>query len=851
MAADPTRIPMSASSYDLAGALSRFGLSAFRPAQEEVIASVLAGRNVLCVMPTGGGKSLCYQLPAILLPKPTLVVSPLIALMKDQEDQLHARGIPATAIHSNLPESEQQNRLERIARGEFPIVYVAPERFRSHRFLNLIGRIGLSLLAVDEAHCISEWGHDFRPDYIRLGAVRKQLGSPPTIALTATATDVVRRDIVEQLDLDHPEVFVRGFDRPNLTYAVTETPGKAQKAQRLAEIIDDTPGSTIIYCASRKSCEEVAELLRNEIKRPATVYHAGLLPDERRRSQDRFMQGKIDVVVATNAFGMGVDKPDIRAVIHYNLPGSLEALYQEAGRAGRDGLPARCELLFSYSDRYIQEFFIDGEYPPPRLVFAVMNFLRELGTPLIELTRQELKERMGLDASEMAIGSCLKILEQSGALERLRPRQNMAIIRIRDERPNLADRLPASATINRRVLQLLERIVGDQRGEDVYFNPDGLAHSLEIERTALTRALNSLVKKFDIEYIPPFRGSATRIVDRTTPPDKLDIDFASLAERKNAELQKLERVFDYCRLHACRRQALLSYFGEKSDPCGNCDNCLGPEAKKPRGFKKAAAAVITDEPPSEAATLAVIAALEAVAELKGRFGKGLIAQTLTGSQSKEVARFGLQKRTCFARLAGMRQADVTELLEALLIGRLVFQQGDPLRPTLAISTEGEAITERLETPWTVLRLSPQLIAKLGRCIDQENQSPPPARQSVSAIVEKRGSQTIVESVVQTRDERPSNGALFEEAPPATPVMQSAAPKATGARPFYHWTAELLARGFSVAEAAEVRRLDPQIILEHALAAARAGKRVPRAAFSGCQFPHECDETWQMLEKLLS
>jgi ATP-dependent DNA helicase RecQ len=851
---------MSASSFDLDGALARFGLSAFRPAQQEVIEAVLAGRNVLCVMPTGGGKSLCYQLPAVLLPKPTLVVSPLIALMKDQEDQLRARGLPATAIHSNLSDSEQQERLNQIARGEYPIVYVAPERFRSQRFLNLVQRIGLSLLAIDEAHCISEWGHDFRPDYIRLGAVRKQLGNPPTIALTATATDVVRRDIIDQLELDEPQVFVRGFDRPNLTYAVTETPGKAQKAQRLSEIINDTPGSTIIYCASRKSCDEVAELLRHEVRRPATVYHAGLLPDERRRSQDRFMQGKVDVVVATNAFGMGVDKPDIRAVVHYNLPGSLEAYYQEAGRAGRDGLPARCELLFSYSDRYIQEFFIDGEYPPPRLVFAVMNFLRELGTPLVELTRQELKERMGLDASEMAIGSCLKILEQSGALERLRPRQNMAIIRIRDERPDLAERLPASATVNRRVLQLLERIVGDQRGEDVYFNPDGLAHSLEIERTALTRALNSITKKFAVEYIPPFRGSATRIVDRDTPAEKLTIDFGTLAERKNAELQKLERVFDYCRLHACRRQAILSYFGEKSGPCGNCDNCLGPDAKAPRGFKKAAAAAVeqADESPSESATLAVIAALEAVAELKGRFGKGLVAQTLTGSSSKEVSRFGLQKRTCFARLAGMRQADVTELLECLLVSRFVFQQGDPMRPTLAISPEGEAVVERLESPWKLLRLKPPLAARLARCVDPDSQvsEPPPRRTPASTPIERTsnrdGDPSATASPSPSVAPRSAKATLFEPPPSkAASNGEATSAKSSGARPYYHWTVELLARGFTVAEAAEVRNIDPIVVLEHALAAAKAGRRIPRAAFAGCKFPPECDERWDMLEPLLS
>jgi ATP-dependent DNA helicase RecQ len=824
---------MSANGHDLLGALSRFGLPAFRPAQQEIIEAVLAGRNVLCVMPTGGGKSLCYQLPALLLPKPTLVVSPLIALMKDQEDQLRARGLPAVSLHSNLAESEQQDRLERIARGEFPLVYVAPERFRSTRFLNIVNRIGLSLLAVDEAHCISEWGHDFRPDYIRLGAVRKQIGSPPTIALTATATDVVRRDIVEQLDLDEPQVFVRGFDRPNLTYAVSETPSKAQKAQRLTEILEEDSGSSIIYCASRKSCEEVGELLRTGVRRTTTVYHAGLLPDERRRSQERFMEGKVDVVVATNAFGMGVDKPDIRNVIHYNIPGSLEALYQEAGRAGRDGLPARCEMLFAYSDRYIQEFFIDGEYPPPRLVFAVMNFLRELNTPLVELTRQELKERMGLDASEMAIGSCLKLLEQSGALERLRPRQNMAIIRIRDERPNLAALLPSSSTTNKRVLELLERIVGGQRGEDVYFNPDGLAHSLEIERSAVTRALGAIVKKFDVEYIPPFRGSATRIVDRTTPADKLAIDFATLDERKNAELQKLERVFDYCRLSACRRQALLSYFGEQSHPCGNCDNCLGPASRAPRGFKSVSAPA-PREAPSESATDAVRCVLEAVAELGGRFGKGMISQTITGSAAKEVTRFGLQRRSCFGKLAALRQTDATELLEAMLIAKLVFQQGDPMRPTIALSPEGRAALDGDESLLASLRISAELAAKLsGKPV------PPSPR------VERPPAPPPVRSTPRTA----TNG----ESTPRPAVERKSAPTeiAKSAHPYFHWTAELLCKGFTVAQTAEIRRIDPSVVLEHALAAVKAGWSIPKSAFADFKAPAASNAVWKMLEPLLA
>ncbi|MGE5754480.1 MAG: RecQ family ATP-dependent DNA helicase, partial [Planctomycetaceae bacterium] len=310
----------------------RFGLERFRPGQREVIEHVLCGRDVLCVMPTGGGKSLCYQLPALLLPGLALVVSPLIALMKDQVDALTQRGIRATLLNSTLDPAEQRARILEIEAGRYDLVYVAPERFRSARFVEAMARVRPVLLAVDEAHCISEWGHDFRPDYARIGLARRKLGSPACIALTATATDLVRRDIADQLDLRDPAQFVTGFDRPNLSYAVVEARRDAEKLAAVAEVLDRNPGPAIIYASSRARCEMIGQHLEHALRRSAVVYHAGLTREERTAAHERFMAGEAEIVVATNAFGMGVDKADIRSVIHFNMPGTLEAYYQEAGR---------------------------------------------------------------------------------------------------------------------------------------------------------------------------------------------------------------------------------------------------------------------------------------------------------------------------------------------------------------------------------------------------------------------------------------------------------------------------------------------------------------------------------------
>lgn len=352
-----------------------FGLEEFRPGQREVIEDVLAGRDVLCVMPTGAGKSLCYQLPAAINKGLTIVVSPLISLMEDQVQQLRDEGIPATVLNSTLSPLMRRQVMEEVRAGYDGLLYVAPERFFAADFVQLLPGLKPRLFVVDEAHCISSWGHDFRPEYARLGDIREQLNWPVTIALTATATATVRKDIVAQLGLRTPGVFITGFDRPNLAYESRGLSRDVEKQAELIRMMEAIPGSGIVYCATRKTVEAVAALLTASFPgRPVFPYHAGMSTEQRTGNQERFMQMPSAICVATNAFGMGINKPDIRFVIHYNLPGTLEQYYQEAGRAGRDGRPARCILFHSFQDRKIQEFFIDHmgdgpdddlEYVPP------------------------------------------------------------------------------------------------------------------------------------------------------------------------------------------------------------------------------------------------------------------------------------------------------------------------------------------------------------------------------------------------------------------------------------------------------------------------------------------------------
>ncbi|QEH32637.1 ATP-dependent DNA helicase RecQ [Aquisphaera giovannonii] len=712
--------------YDLEKTLrEQFGLAEFRPGQREAIEPVLGGRDVLCVMPTGGGKSLCYQLPAQVLPGVTLVVSPLIALMKDQVDALNARGLSATLINSTLDLAEQRARLLEVEAGLHRIIYVAPERFRSGRFVSLMARLRPSLLAIDEAHCISQWGHDFRPDYARLGLARKQLGSPPCIALTATATDAVRRDIADQLELRDPELIITGFDRPNLKYSVVEAGKDEAKLQELARALDRNPGPAVVYASSRVRCEMVAAFLGSELRRETVVYHAGLTREQRNEAQERFMGGRADVVVATNAFGMGVDKRDIRAVVHFNLPGTLEAYYQEAGRAGRDGQPGACVLIYSYGDRFLQEMFIDNEYPPRGAVHQVYEFLRRRDDDPIQLTHAEIKEEARLDMNESAIGSVLKILDNAGAIEKFLPRENQAIVRINVEpddlgvAPSLVDRLSPQAHVQQIVLRGLEGLVRGRVGEPVYFRPDELAEALGLDRPALGRAIKSLVAELPIDYVPPFRGNAIRVVDRAKRPRDLKIDFSELEKRKEHEYAKLERMIEYSRTRQCRRAYILRYFGEKAalasaGECGGCDNCRPGDASGPSAFGVASSTMPIDTPGGRDLLLKI---LSGVARAKGRFGKQAVAMMLTGSDSEKMAKSRLDQLSTFGILrdSGLRQKEVADVLDALAKARLVeSQEVDRFKPVITLTEAGWEYLKNAEAPAPCLDLPDFLVSKLRR-----------------------------------------------------------------------------------------------------------------------------------------
>ena len=412
------------SEVDLHAALhEHFNFPAFRPGQAEAIQHVLRGQHTLVVMPTGSGKSLIYQLAALQLPGVTLVVSPLIALMKDQVDSLTRRGLAATFINSSLAASEQTDRLRALAEGRYQIVLVAPERLRSRAFREALNHISISLLTVDEAHCLSQWGHDFRPDYLHIAEARDQFHAPIVLALTATATPRVQDDIIQMLGLEQAERIITGFNRPNLTLEVFSTPDVKAKLNFLRDFLAQVDGAGIIYTGTRRDAEEVADFVREVACIEVAPYHGSLDAEVRTRVQDAFMAGDLPIVVATNAFGMGIDRPDVRFVLHYAVPGTLEAYYQEAGRAGRDGLPARAVLLYSPKDTALHEFFIENDAPSVDELRAVYGYLQR--APVTRL--DGIERALGLPQTKARVA--VEHLEIAQALRRA-PDEAFGVMRV-------------------------------------------------------------------------------------------------------------------------------------------------------------------------------------------------------------------------------------------------------------------------------------------------------------------------------------------------------------------------------------------------------------------------------------
>ena len=566
---------------------THFGYDDFRPGQARAVTSVLDGRDTLVILPTGGGKSICYQVPALLLPGLTVVVSPLISLMKDQVDALTARGLPAAFVNSTLSSGEVSDRLARAQRGEIKLLDVAPERFDFANTAERIARMGVSLLALDEAHCISEWGHDFRPSYLRMAQVRERLGNPPVVALTATATPEVRRDIARQLQLDNPETVITGFDRINLRYHVVPTRTDDDKDAALVRAIREAEGLAVVYASTRRAVERVARVLERA-RIPSVAYHAGLDDKHRHEVQDAFMREDVRAIVATNAFGMGIDKPNVRLVVHHAMPGTLEAYYQEAGRAGRDGLPSDCVLLHSFPDRFTHEFFIKGAYPDRAVIERVYNAIvrdADRAGKLDDLDAERLALRAGGKTSAREVESVLRVLVQAGAVLRESESASRVFVRLLATADRIKRELGAENGLELALLRALWKSGG---GDRVY---EGAALDLEVLPPGLGGApgtfplLESLQRRQFLTFERD--GGGARLAHPGAPLSALRIDWETLDRRRRGDLAKLDAMQQYAYTRGCRRGFVLRYFGDPAarPTCGACDNCLGthvPASDEPR-----------------------------------------------------------------------------------------------------------------------------------------------------------------------------------------------------------------------------------------------------------------------------
>ena len=555
-----------------------WGYPEFRPGQDEIIEAVLQGRDVLGVLPTGGGKSITYQVPSLLGDGFTMVISPLIALMQDQVAGLKARGIEAAFINSTLSYREIDQAWTDAEYGRYRLLYVAPERLETDMFKARADRLNVSLLAVDEAHCVSEWGHHFRPAYLEIPEGRKLLGDPPTVAVTATATPFVRRDIIEHLDLDDPLELVHGFDRPNIIWSVFRTESKRQKVR---DVLRGVQGSGIVYASTRRGVEDWTKWLRREGV-SAAGYHGGLRSDRRSKIQDDWIEGDTRVIVATNAFGMGIDKPDVRFVIHVDLPASVESYYQEAGRGGRDGQPAYAVLLFQPPDASTQEALIESGHPSGQDVRAVYDAICNAGQvpigsdPEAPVVVDEDVVMKLTDLSRGKISTAMELLERQEALRTLPRRHHDGLIRF--EEPANAIRNYARSLDNRKladfVHDLLRTVHADAFSSWWRLDLRRLVRRTELDRERVSRGLSYLAGRGLLQWHPP--GDALRVELLIPRAQKLPVDDRGVQSAKKRAEKRLRYMLRYARSTTCRRRFLRMYFGETApEACGTCDVCMG------------------------------------------------------------------------------------------------------------------------------------------------------------------------------------------------------------------------------------------------------------------------------------
>jgi len=625
----------------------RFGFDRFREGQEPVIRALLAGRSTLAVFPTGGGKSLCYQLPALLLDGLTLVISPLIALMKDQVDALTAKGIAAARVDSTLEADALAQVYARLASGELKLLYVAPERLANAGFRQRLKGLSISLAAIDEAHCISAWGHNFRPEYLKLATFCRRLKIPRVLALTATATPRVVRDIRREFRIAAADHVQLSFHRPNLELRVTPC-SASQRPSLLLEKIAALAGSAVVYVTRQETAEEVATLLARH-GHSAQAYHAGLPDDFRAEAQRAFMAGEIRIMVATIAFGMGIDKADIRGVIHYNLPKSLENHTQEIGRAGRDGQPAVCELLACPADLTVLENFIYGDTPTPGALGNLLDRVLRRG-PIFDVSAYDLSVtcdiRPGVVATVLTYLEIDRLIEATGSF--------YATYRVKLRR-TLDEVLAGRAAAERRFLQKLLEAGRPGRGW-LIFEPAQLAADWGLTREKIVAALGDLAAAGDVLLQPSGVRQGYRMKH---PPQDLPALAAKLsalfATREQADLLRLRQVLGLSGHRGCLTAYLTKHFGETlPEPCGHCDRCRG---LPPHAMKRAPARRPSDDE------------WRAVSELAAERHAALatprqLARFLCGLSSPAGTRARLPRHAAFGLLADLPFADVLVMAEA-------------------------------------------------------------------------------------------------------------------------------------------------------------------------------------------
>jgi ATP-dependent DNA helicase RecQ len=654
-----------------------FGHRDFRPGQLEVVRSVAGFNDTFVVMPTGGGKSLCYQIPALMMEGSALVISPLIALMHDQVRTLERAGIPGCFINSSLGFDEIRRRMQRAREGAYKLIFVAPERLESPQFLEEMQRVQWSFLAVDEAHCVSEWGHDFRPAYLRIAEANLALGRLPALALTATATPEVQDDIIAQLQMRNPRQFIRGFDRPNLRYIVEEV---ADKSPRLADICGaQSGGSTLVYCGSRKRVDMFTQALR-DYRIPAEAYHAGLSEAYRKAVIERFLSGQTKTVVATNAFGMGVDKPDVRNVVHCDLTLSVEAYYQEAGRAGRDGEEAFCTLLYSPGDRRLMEFFLQCNFPAPDKVEKAYNLLYDS----VQAAVGEIPARPSpLDDARLAsalrvhpaeAGAIISLLERANILRR-GSSGNVARVQFLATRERLREYHSQVPERKRNALNALMRLAGSE----AFHAPVEISLPDVWRKHGIpTEEFLEAVRAFEYGRLIRFdapgasqEGGIAFLMERFPASrwrENVPFDWPKLLARRERAVQKLDAVEHYALTNECKRDTLLRYFGEMDvEPrCGKCSSC--------RQNERAAAAVQRLSPRK---LFLLRQTLSAVAELDGRFGRAVVADVLRGKKSADkVRKFDLHKASTFGAAQQYSDEEVREALNIALAARWIALSED-------------------------------------------------------------------------------------------------------------------------------------------------------------------------------